>query len=581
MHDLVLRGGTVVDGTGAPGRSADVAVTDGRITEVGRVDGVARRTIDADGLVVTPGFVDIHTHYDGQATWDPHLTPSCWHGVTTAILGNCGVGFAPVAPDRRTWLVELMEGVEDIPGTALAEGIRWEWESFGEYLDALARMPRALDVGTHVPHAAMRAYVMDERAHDAATADDLDAMQRIVRDALRAGALGVSTGRTAGHRDVHGAPVPGTFAAATEVEALLAVMDAEARGVLQLVPAGISGELGGDRPGAMEEELAWLLRAGAAHDRPITFLTMQSGTDPDRWRPWFAATADANAGGARLHPQVGSRCFGVLMGHQSRVNPFRYFPTYRTLLDLPFEERVRRLATPEVRAAILAERPEYTGPPALDHVGRRSFDALYPLGDTLDYEPGPDASVGAIARRTGQDPWAVAYDVLLGAGGREFLLFPLLNYAGGSYDGVHDMMADPTTVQGLGDGGAHCGVICDASMTTYLLSHWVRDRTRGPRFALEWAVRRLTRDPAALYGLGDRGAVAEGFRADLNVIDADGVGLRPPELVSDLPGGAGRLVQRSTGYVATVVAGETVVDAGELTDARPGTVVRGPRPVGA
>jgi len=404
-------------------------------------------------------------------------------------------------------------------------------------------------------------------------------MQGIVRDALRAGALGVSTGRTAGHRDVHGAPVPGTFAAATEVEALLTVMDAEGRGVLQLVPAGISGELGGDRAGAMEEELEWLLRAGAGHDRPITFLTMQSGTDPDRWRPWFAATAAANAAGARLHPQVGSRCFGVLMGHQSRVNPFRYFPTYRTLLELPFAERMRRLATPEVRTAILSERPEYDGRPALDHVGRRSFDALFPLGDTLDYEPTPDASVGAIARRTGQDPWAVAYDVLLGADGREFLLFPLLNYAGGSYDGVHDMMADPTTVQGLGDGGAHCGVICDASMTTYMLSHWVRDRTRGPRFPLEWAVRRLTREPAELYGLGDRGVVAEGFRADLNVIDAGAVGLRHPELVTDLPGGAGRLVQRSTGYVATIVAGEAVVDAGELTDARPGAVVRGPRPV--
>jgi N-acyl-D-aspartate/D-glutamate deacylase len=269
------------------------------------------------------------------------------------------------------------------------------------------------------------------------------------------------------------------------------------------------------------------------------------------------------------------------MGHQSRVNPFRYFPTYRTLADLPFAERMGRLATPEVRAAILAERPEYDGPPALDHVGRRSFDALYPLGATLDYEPAADASVGAMARRTGQDPWAVAYDVLLGADGREFLLFPLLNYAGGSYDGVHDMMADPTTVQGLGDGGAHCGVICDASMTTYLLSHWVRDRTRGPRFPLEWAVRRLTRDPAELYGLGDRGVVAEGFRADLNLIDAGAVGLRRPELVTDLPGGAGRLVQRSTGYVATIVAGETVVDAGRLTDARPGTVVRGPRPVGA
>ncbi len=576
-HDLVVRGGSVVDGRGTPARTADVAVTDGRIVEVGRVDGRGRRTVDADGLVVTPGFVDIHTHYDGQATWDPHLTPSCWHGVTTAILGNCGVGFAPVAPDRRTWLVELMEGVEDIPGSALAEGIRWEWESFGEYLDALERMPRAVDVGTHVPHSAMRAYVMGPRAHDPGTADDLVAMQRIVRDALRAGALGVSTGRTAGHRDVHGAPVPGTFAAEEEISALLEVMVAEHRGVLQLVPAGISGEMGGDRAGAMEEELDWLVRHGESYPRPITFLAMQYGADPDRWRPWFAAAAAANARGAQLRPQVGSRCFGVLMGHQSRVNPFRYFPTYRPLLDLPFAARIERLRSPEVRAAILAERPEYTGPPALDHLGRRSFDQLFPLGDPLDYEPAPEASVGAIARRTGEDPWAVAYDVLLGSDGREFLLFPLLNYAGGSYDGVHDMMADPMTVQGLGDGGAHCGVICDASMTTYLLSHWTRDRTRGPRFPVEWAVRRLTSEPAALYGLGDRGVVAPGFRADLNVLDADALGLLHPELVEDLPGGAGRLVQRSTGYVETIVAGETVVAGGERTDARPGALVRGPR----
>jgi N-acyl-D-amino-acid deacylase len=571
MFDLVVRGGSVVDGSGAPSRTADVAVADGRIVAVGRVDGRARRIVDADGLVVTPGFVDIHTHYDGQATWDPHLTPSCWHGVTTAILGNCGVGFAPVAPDRRTWLVELMEGVEDIPGSALAEGIRWEWESFGEYLDALERMPRAIDVGTHLPHAAMRAYVMGPRAHDPATADDLDAMQRIVRDALRAGALGVSTGRTAGHRDVHGEPVPGTFAAEEEISALLATMVAEDRGVLQLVPAGISGEMGGDRAGAMEEELEWLVRHGESYPRPITFLAMQCGTDPDRWRPWFAAARAANARGAQLRPQVASRCFGVLMGHQSRVNPFRYFPSYRPLLDLPLTERIRRLRDPETRAAILAERPEYSGPPALDHLRTRSF------GDPLDYEPGPEASVAAIARRTGTDPWAVAYDLLLGADGREFLLFPLLNYADGSYDGLHDMMADPMTVQGLGDGGAHCGVICDASMTTYLLSHWTRDRMRGPRFPLEWAVRRLTSDPAALYGLGDRGVVAPGYRADLNLLDADALGLLHPELVEDLPGGAGRLVQRATGYRETIVAGEAVVTDGELTDARPGTLVRGPR----
>jgi N-acyl-D-amino-acid deacylase len=575
MLDLIVRGGTVVDGTGAPSRTADVGIRAGVIVELGAVSEPARRTVDADGLLVTPGFIDIHTHYDGQATWDPHLTPSCWHGVTTAILGSCGIGFAPVAPERRAWLIDLMEGVEDIPGSALSEGIRWEWESFVGYLDALERMPRAIDVGAQVPHAAMRAYVMGDRAHDEATAADLDAMAAIVRESLLAGALGVSSGRTAGHRSITGELVPGTFAAADEIAALLEAMVSVRRGVLSLVPAGISGEMGGDRAGAMEEELDWLVEHGKAFDRPITFLAMQQPGDADGWRAWFNRVAEANAQGARIHPQVGNRCFGVLMGHQSRMNPFRHFPSYRAVADLPFDQRIARLRDPGVRSAIMAEGPDRDVEPALDVLRRRSFENLFPLGDPLDYEPPPEASIAAIARRTGQDPWAITYDLMLEHDGREFLLFPLLNYANGSYDGLHDMMATPMTVQGLGDGGAHCGLICDATMTTYMISHWARDRTRGPRFTLEQAVQRLTGDPAALYDLRDRGVLAVGRRADLNLIDLDHLGLLHPELVNDLPGGAGRLVQRSTGYVETIVAGETVVAAGELTDARPGTLVRG------
>ncbi len=575
MLDLIIQGGTVVDGTGARSRTADVGVQDGTIIEIGKVGGAARRTVDADGLLVTPGFIDIHTHYDGQATWDPHLTPSCWHGVTTAILGSCGVGFAPVAEERRAWLIELMEGVEDIPGSALSEGIRWEWESFVEYLDALERMPRAVDVGAQVPHGAMRAYVMGDRAHDEATALDLAAMQAIVRESLLAGALGVSSGRTAGHRSTHGEPVPGTFAAADEVAALLEAMVAVDRGVLSLVPAGISGEMGGDRRGAMDEELDWLVGHGKTFDRPITFLAMQQAGDADGWREWFDRVAAANADGAQIHPQVANRCFGVLMGHQSRMNPFRHFPSYRAVAPLPFGERMARLRDPGLRAAILSEGPDREVDPALDVLRRRSFENLFPLGDPLDYEPTPEASVAAMARRTDQDPWAVTYDLMLEHDGREFLLFPLLNYANGSYDGLHDMMASPMTVQGLGDGGAHCGLICDATMTTYMISHWARDRTRGPRFSLEHAVQRLTGDPAALYDLHDRGVLAVGRRADLNLIDFDRLGLLHPELVADLPGGAGRLVQRSTGYVETIVAGQTVVAAGELTDARPGSLIRG------
>ena len=577
MHDLIVRGGTVVDGTGGAARTADVAVTDGVIVEVGRVDGSARRVIDADGLIVTPGFVDIHTHFDGQATWDPHLTPSCWHGVTTAILGNCGVGFAPVETKRRDWLIELMEGVEDIPGTALAEGIAWDWETFPEYLDALERMPRALDIGTQVPHAAVRAYVMRDRAQDQATGDDIAAMTTIVTDAIRAGALGFSTGRTAGHRDVRGNPVPGTYAHEDEVLALLGAMDDGGHGVLEIVPAGVGGEMAGDAPGAMETELEWMLRCGAASPRPITFLVMQRGDDPDHWRPWFEAARAANAAGAQLRPQVASRCFGVLMGHQSRLNPFRYRPTYQRLAELPLAARVAELRRPEVRSRLLGEESDHDGGFAMDRVGRSSFDTLYPLGEQLDYEPAPDASIGAIARRERRDPFEVAYDIMLHAEGREFLLLPLLNYAGGSYDGLRDMMLDPISVQGLGDGGAHCGIVCDASMTTYLLSHWVRDRSRGERLPLELAVRRLTSDGAELYGLEDRGVVAPGMRADLNLIDLERLRLLHPEQVNDLPAGAGRLIQRSEGYVATMVAGEAVVEEGELTDLRPGRLVRGPQ----
>ncbi|GMU77238.1 MAG: amidohydrolase [Acidimicrobiia bacterium] len=578
MHDLVIRAGTVVDGTGAPATTADLAITDGVIVEVGRVDGPARRTIDADGLLVTPGFVDIHTHFDGQATWDPHLTPSSWNGVTTAILGNCGVGFAPARPDAREQLVELMEGVEDIPGTALHEGIRWDWESFPEYLDALERMPRAVDVGTHVPHAALRAYVMGERAQGPATPDDITAMADIVQASITAGALGFSTGRTHGHRDVRGEPVPGTFAAVDELVALAGAMERGGRGVFQVVPTGIGGVESGDPEGSMDAELEWMVDLATRSRNAFTFLVMQSNRDPDGWRPWFETVRGVNAAGANLRPQVADRCFGLLIGHQSRMNPFRYAPTFATVADLPLPERVARLRDPDLRAAIVAEAPAANrASTTLDRISATTFANLFPLGDELEYEPTPDQSIAAIAGRSGTDPWAVMYDVLLGAEGREFLLRPLLNFGRGSYDGLHDMLEDPTTVQGLGDGGAHSSIVCDASMTTYLLTHWVRDRRRGPRLPLEYAVRRLTMDGADLYGLHDRGVLAPGRKADVNLIDFEHLNLRYPERVNDLPGDTGRLVQRADGYVATLVSGETVVEGGELTDARPGTLVRGAR----
>ena len=573
--DLIIRGGTVVDGTGAPAQTADVAVQDGLIVEVGQVDGTAKRTIDADGLTVTPGFVDIHTHYDGQASWDPHLTPSCWHGVTTAIVGNCGIGFAPVHRDRHEWLIDVMEGVEDIPGSALAEGIQWNWESFPEFLDALERMPRAVDIGTQIPHAAVRGYVMGDRAHDTATAADIAAMQAIVTEGLQAGALGLSFGRTAGHKSRSGEPVPGTFSEEQELDALMSAMAQAGSGVLQVVPAGVGGALGGDQRHSIDAEIEWITRLGQQHRIPMTFLAMVNEDDPHDWQTWFAAVHEANAAGARIRPQIASRAFGMLIGHQSRMNPFRHRPSYRVLMDLPLDRRVAKLRDPALKARILAEVPDdYFGPSA-DRLPDSMFSRLYPLGAQLDYEPAPEDSIAAIAQRERRDPWDVTYDLLLGANGHEFLLFPMLNYAGNDYHHLYDMMSDPVTIQGLGDGGAHCGIVCDASMTTYLISHWVRDRSRGPRIPLETAVHRLTADGAAFYGLHDRGLITPGKRADINLIDLDNLGLHYPERVSDLPAGAGRLIQRSTGYVETLVRGETIVADGELTDARPGGIARG------
>jgi len=578
MHDLVIRAGTVVDGTGAPPAVADVAIDGSRIVAVGRVREPGRETVDATGLVVTPGFVDVHTHYDAQATWDPELAPSSWHGVTTVVLGNCGVGFAPARRDQHDWLIGLMEGVEDIPAAALAAGIRWDWETFPEYLDALARLPRVLDVATQVPHAAVRAYVMGERgaANEPATPDDVAAMTRVVRDALDAGALGFSTSRTAGHRGVDGRPVPGTFARDDELFGIGGALASAGHGVFEVAQAGVGGRMAGDAAGAARTEVAWMTRLSMAIGRPVSFLVMQSNDEPEAWRELLALADDAAAEGANLVPQVASRPFGMLVGLQSRANPFADRPTYQALASLPLPERVVRLRDPGVRARMLGERPAVdpkTG--TLSALfGPGMYTRLFPLGEPPDYEPTADASVAAIAEREGRPADAVLYDLMLGHDGRELLFFPVLNYAGGSAEPIREMLLHPRTVLGLGDGGAHCGILCDASMTTFVLTHWVRDRRRGPRIPLERAVRLLTRDPAALYGLADRGVLRPGAKADVNVIDLDRLRLHLPEMTFDLPAGARRLVQRADGYVATVVSGEVVTRGGVMTGARPGRVVR-------
>ena len=572
MHELVIRGGTVVDGTGGPARTADVAVDDGVITEVGDLRGAAAANeIDADGLVVTPGVVDVHTHYDGQVTWDPLLTPSSWHGVTTLVMGNCGVGFAPVRPGSEEWLIQLMEGVEDIPGTALAEGITWGWESFPEYLDALERLPRALDVGTQVPHGAVRAYVMGERGarNEPATPDDIAEMARIVKEGIVAGALGFSTSRTIMHRAVDGEPVPGTFAAEDELFGIGAALGELGAGVFELAPAGVMGE----DMAAPEKVVAWMRRLAAAIRRPISFALLQHNQAPEQWRDLLKFAEEANAEGADLRPQVAGRPLNLLVGWQT-FHPFKDRPTYERIADLPLAERIVELRKPDVKAAILAEKPAQLD--GMLQFVLTSLDRIYPMGEPPVYEPGPDASVAAIARRSGRDDEDVLYDLMLEHDGRELLMMALLGYSHGNLDAIKEMLLHPQTALGLSDGGAHCGVICDASMPTTMLAHFVRDRD-GERIPLETAVKKMTSDTARLYGLGDRGVLAPGYKADVNVIDFERLNLRLPELVFDLPAGARRLVQRADGWVATIVSGELTFRNGEETGARPGRLVRGAR----
>jgi len=573
MHDLVIRGGTLVDGTGAPARDADVAVDAGRITTVGRVDAAGRVELDAADRIVTPGFVDVHTHYDGQVTWDPLLVPSIWHGVTTVVMGNCGVGFAPARPDRHEWLIGLMEGVEDIPGTALAEGIRWGWETFPEFLDFLDDQALAIDVGTQVPHGAVRGYVMGERGarNEPATPEDIVEMARIVRDGIEAGALGVSTSRTIAHRAIDGEPVPGTYAAEDELFAMGRALRDAGAGVFELAPAGVMGE----DLAASEQEMDWMRRLARETGRPVTFALLQHDFDPDQWKKMLDLATEAYDEGVPIRPQVAGRPLGLLLGLQT-FHPLRQRPSYQPLDALPLEEKVAAMRDPELRARILAERPDADDRMAFIGMG---LDRIFRLGEPPDYEPAPDQSIAALAMHAGVDPSEYLYDLLLENDGRELLLRPLLGYSNFTQDPIREMVVHPATALGLGDGGAHVGAICDASIETYMLTHWVRDRTRGERIPLELAVRKMTSDTASLYGLGDRGVLAPGYRADLNVIDLSGLVLHRPEMAYDLPGGARRLLQTADGYDATIVAGEVVMRDGLDTGARPGRLVRGARSV--
>jgi len=576
MHDLVIRGGKLVDGTGGPAREADVAVEAGRIAAVGSALGAGREEIDARGKLVTPGFVDVHTHYDGQATWDSLLTPSCWHGVTTLVMGNCGVGFAPVRPGNEDFLIGLMEGVEDIPGTALAAGMKWGWETFPEYLDVLEGIPHALDIGTQVAHGPVRAYVMGERGarNEPATPEDIAKMAAIVKEAILAGALGFSTSRTIVHRAIDGEPVPGTFAAEDELFGIGRALGQLGRGLFELAPAGAMGE----DLAAPEKEVAWMRRLSKEIGRPVSFALAQHDAASDLFRRILALCREANAEGSRLAPQVGSRPTMLLIGHQT-FHPFSNRPTYKQLEGLPLPSRVAKLRDPEIRRRILTEENEATDPrlAVVMALIQQGLHKIFPLGDPPDYEPGPEQSIAAIAKREGRDAFEVLYDKMLELDGRQLLMLAILSYSEGDLEALREMLEHPDSAFGLGDGGAHCGAICDASMTTFLLTHWARDRRRGPRLPLEWVVRKMTRDTAELYGLRDRGIVAPGKKADVNIIHWEQLRLGLPELAFDLPAGAKRLIQRARGYEATIVSGQVTFRDGESTGALPGRLVRGSR----
>ncbi|OHV30909.1 MULTISPECIES: N-acyl-D-amino-acid deacylase family protein [Pseudofrankia] len=574
-YDLVITGGTVVDGTGATPRVADVAVRDGilaAVTEPGVLDGAARERIDADGLLVTPGFVDIHTHYDGQATWDPLLTPSCWHGVTTVVAGNCGVGFAPAAPDRRDWLVSLMEGVEDIPGSALVEGMRWAWETFPEYLDALESTPRSLDIGVQIAHGPLRAYVMGERGarNEPATPADIERMATLVAEALRAGALGFSTSRTLTHRAIDGEPVPGTFAAEDELFGIGRALRDVGAGVFEVAPAGIVGADHADP----YKEVAWMTRLAKEIDRPVTFGMNQTNDSPREYLDLLAAATAAAEAGDPLIPQVAGRASGLLFGLETTYHPFMHRPTWQRLVSLAPAQRLDRLREPAIRDAILSE-PDPEGRPLILVL---FADRTIPVTDELDYEPAVEASIGHLARTSGRTAFEVLYDLTVAGGPDQLFMMPIQNYADSSLDPVREMLLHPQAVIGLGDGGAHCGIICDASIPTTNLTLWTRDRTRGPRLPLQYIIRKQTRDTARLFGIRDRGVIAPGYKADLNLIDYERLRVRAPQIVHDLPGGAKRFIQRADGYAATLVSGQVVIRDGEPTDARPGRVIRGEQP---
>jgi N-acyl-D-aspartate/D-glutamate deacylase len=577
--DLVIRGGTVVDGSGGPSRTADVGIEGDRIVEVGRIDATGREEVDADGLLVTPGFVDIHTHYDGQATWDPVLAPSSQHGVTTLAMGNCGVGFAPARPDRHEWLIGLLEGVEDIPGTALTEGMTWGWESFPEYLDVLEQTGRTVDVGVHVPHAALRTYVMGERGADHQQHPDdaeIAEMARLVGEALDAGAIGFATSRTEIHRTSSGANIGTLQAGEAELLAIASAMAERDQGVIQL----ISDCYQTTDDDFAEAELAVIEAIARTSGRPLSFTVQQPYDAPERWRHLFGRIGEWRTAGLDVRGQVAPRPIGVLLGLQATVHPFAFCPSYGEVVLLPLPERVAALRDPERKARVLAEHAEMIKGLTSGILKQMThgYDVWFELADPVDYDVDSSKSMAAEAQRQGVDPASLTYDVLLQRDGTQLLYLPLFNFAHGDFGDIHEMITSPLSLFGLSDAGAHCGAICDASATTSYLTVWARDRFEAQRLPVEAVVHQITRRTAEHVGWLDRGLVAPGHLADLNLIDFDALGCAPPRIAHDLPAGGRRLVQDATGYRRTVKSGVTTFVDGTPTGAVPGGLVRGRRP---
>ncbi|MBX3490404.1 MAG: amidohydrolase family protein [Parvibaculum sp.] len=569
--DLVIRGGTIIDGSGGAAYEADVAIDKGVIVEIGKVATKGREEIDAKGLLVTPGWVDIHTHYDGQVTWDSRMTPSSIHGSTTVVMGNCGVGFAPVKKTDHDRLIRLMEGVEDIPGAALHEGLSWKWESFADYMAAVETLPHDIDLVMQVPHGAVRVYVMGERGakREPATDAEIAEMREIVRDAIKAGAIGFSTSRTVAHRTSDGDLTPTIGAADKEMIAIAEGLKDAGAGVLQWVSDFRD----------VDHEFSLVEKLVEVSGRPLSFSLVQADVVPDQWRELLKRLDGAAGRGLPIKAQVQGRPVGLMLGLQGSVHPFLTRPSYRAIADKPLEERVAIMRDPAFREKLLAEDLE-PGHPFLNSLAG-AYHKMFELGDPPNYEPSPEDSIGARARRTGENPDAIVYDMLTANGGRNFLFFPLHNYYEFNLDNALTMIRNPNTLFGLSDGGAHVGVICDVSVPTYMLTHWCRDRSRGERLDLPFVVRSQTRDTAEAIGLLDRGLIAPGMKADVNVIDFERLRLKPPSMVYDLPSGARRLMQEAEGYVATIVSGEVIYRDGKPTGALPGKLVRGHQPAPA